>query len=1253
MKNSETSLFKNHGFTFLLAILYMLIPSITWSSAANSPAPNAIVLTDLSGNIWVETDLNSTFNGESGPSGVLISLFNNDVDTLVAQTTSIDGKYQFNNLQAGKYYMRIDQSAFGVGGPLTGLQSCPGLNDADDMVDNDDNGSDNTPNDVRCSPFTLSNIDPMTNVSIEYIDFCFYAGCEQENPLAFPACEDIMVDNILCDMTILDNLCALMPSDSSAGNQPSPLCNDINSPKNISWLAFVAGEGNYVISITPMDCQMGGLGPEGIQVGIYTDCSFTETVFCSQTCTTNPISIDGSVLNAGQVYYLYINGCNGNVCSYEIDVNGNPTIPSLEPNAVCIFSDGNFQCQDIEYCLNDDIIFQAQGAPELGQFTWTISTVSGALYQGDTVVNTTANELVLNIPTEGTYNICITEASNGCIDQDWSGIVCRQVTTSVAVEMPMDEDFGEFFVCEGEFEQFTVNEFAAEDPNGDGDPGWNAPVPEYMLGLNEGTVFIEGCSYEQQFTISELLPTPTEDVTVTICDDELPIQIDAISISQFTFAASLVLTVDNYLLINDTDVNGCDSTINLTVERLLVFEGSIEEPICAPDGFFLRFTYFPDLSTDSEFFTYIWRDPAGNILPNGPDPFLVVAPFESGSGIYSLEIIVEKNGKACSFFYTTEIDIASNIPPTPEVVGPDMVCEGDSSSVYMADMIGDALSVMWSFPNDAASATLSGNFDEVLTIDWTGSNGGNIVAVTQNACGQSNPSTFEVTIIPKPTPNFTLDTSICVNNPTLIEFLGSNFNVATYNWDFDGATINSGIGMGPYEVVWDGPGDKFISLSTIDLNGCISNTTTKSIPVKFPLEPTEVTCVPGVGEVLFTWEIPLNVSGFEVNVISGQTGGVFTANSFSISGLDEEEEVTIELLTMPVDPICGEFVSTFISCTSLNCIPPEIELSADQNACADDNTITIDATITSGETGSGMFSGPGIIDAINGVFDPGTANIGINTILYTFTSDVADCVGSKIISIEVIDVPTSSFIQDKDTMCISDELNLEYNGTTNADFFLWNFDGGIGSGQLTNQDVIFDSPGLKNLSLQVTKDGCDSEVFTSTVLVEPELGDLTIVCDTAGIDFLQFSWNEVEGVSIFRVQIDNNLPFFSTDTSIIIDNLEEDQTVTISVSSLSTSICPEPNASLSCTTLVTVNTEDAGLSKIKVYPNPVMNRLNVKNPEHLNLSYNILSTLGQSIKKGSVVDEFIDMSNLPPGIYMLRVQEFDSKQISDFRIIKG
>lgn len=1247
-------LYKSIPFSKYLAVAICFLASLpSWSTPHDMDHSLPAVLSNVTGNIWVESDANSTYNGETGPSGVVIYLVDNEEDTIVAEAITVEGKYEFNGINAGKYYLRIHSSAFDLGGPLSGQQSCIGVNDANDMVDDDDNGSDTTPNDVLSSSFNLTNMDPMNDISIEYVDFCFNFVCEDQNQITSEVCDEISNLDIICDINAIDNFCSILPIDSSAGIQPMPLCDGFSNSENISWLSFVGAEGSYNLRIDAFDCDEGNLGQQGIQVGIYTDCSFSEPIFCSNLCTTDPIGISSAILTPGQVYYLYINGCSNNVCNYQIDLDGEPSIPSLEPEDVCIFYGGSFLCEDLSYCPNADIIFQGRGLNFTGDYNWSIATISGTVYEGDPNPISNTNELVINFPDEGVYEVCLTKVENGCVDQTWSGTICRTITTTFSIPMPMDEDFGEYFVCEDDVDDFTVAFLASEDPNGDGDLGWNAFPPDYMIGLNQGTAYTDGCSYEQQFTLSAFTPTPIEDVLISVCEEDFPIQIDVLTFSTFSFGGAQTITFDNLLLQNSQDVNGCDSIINLTVERLNILQGFLEEPICTTDGIILNFNYISDLSTDISFIDFVWSDPSGNILPNGADPTTITAPFSSGNGEYTLDVTINKNGVSCNYSYFAFVDITAFLPPIPIISGQNIVCSGDSSAVYSAQGDGEEISFIWSFPNDVASAIISGTMDEILTIDWTGSNGGQITVIGQNICGQSNQASYDVQVIPKPTPNFSIDTSICINNPATIDFIGSNFNVAAYNWDFDGGTILSGTGMGPYQVSWDSSGEKLVSLFTTDVNGCISNQTIKSIPVKTPLAPTEVTCTSSVGEVLFTWEIPLMVSGFEVNVLTGQTGGIFTANSFSISGLGEGELVTIELFTKPEDPICGEFVSTIVSCVASDCMAPEIELAADQILCANDENIMISATVTSGETGVGIFTGPGIVDAMNGIFDPSTANIGANAITYTFTADDTGCEGVSTISIGVFDVPISSFTQDLDTMCVTDEVQLSFDGTLNSDTYDWDFDGGVGSGLLTNQKVVFSTPGLKTISLQVTNDGCVSDIFTSTLFVEAELENVVIQCDTASTDFVIFSWNDIDGAFLYEVTIDDNPPFFSSDTSIVIDELDEEQEVSIIITSLSTTSCPGSTSSSMCTTTKTpVSTDNQELTNVSVFPNPTQDLLFVDGILDKNISYRLYSIIGTVIKKGTISNPVIDLSNIPGGIYMIRFSDEDSGRYKDFKVVK-
>ena len=514
-------------YSFLL-IAGLVASTVSASFASKeSKNPDASV-SSISGNIWVETDGNATFNGEDGPSGVLIILYDIDTDTIVEGTFSSNGKFEFNDINPGKYYISVDQAAFLPGNVLFSHQSCLGVNDADDMVDNDDNGTDTSPNSVNSSSFNLND-----NITIEFIDFCFTYICEDQFGLTAPSCDELSAMDVLCEISGLNGYCNTLPQDSSEGIQPVPLCNGFTLSENISWLSFIASEGVYSMVITPFDCTPGNIGQQGIQVGIYEDCTFEEEAFCSNLCTTDPIVVSSAFLKPGQVYYMYINGCDGDQCSYRIDINGNAFEPSLDPSDVCVFSAGSVQCADIDYCPNSDVTFIGQGLNFTGDFTWSITTISGEVYNGDSIQMTNSSLLTIPFSTEGKYNICLTDVSNGCVDQAWTGEVCREITISSLVDMPMNEDFGEFFVCGEDVSEFSVSALANLDPNGDGDPGWNAPTSEFTLGLNQATVFTAGCSYEQQFTLSAYPPSPIEDVLITVCEDDLPLNYDVLTFFHF------------------------------------------------------------------------------------------------------------------------------------------------------------------------------------------------------------------------------------------------------------------------------------------------------------------------------------------------------------------------------------------------------------------------------------------------------------------------------------------------------------------------------------------------------------------------------------------------------------------------------------------------------------------------------------------------------------------------------------------------
>lgn len=81
--------------------------------------------------------------------------------------------------------------------------------------------------------------------------------------------------------------------------------------------------------------------------------------------------------------------------------------------------------------------------------------------------------------------------------------------------------------------------------------------------------------------------------------------------------------------------------------------------------------------------------------------------------------------------------------------------------------------------------------------------------------------------------------NICADQTITINFTGGAGQAAQYNWDFEGATIVSGTGQGPYTIRWVDAGSKTLRLQ-ISENGVLSNEVTKSVLV-FPNSSSIVT----------------------------------------------------------------------------------------------------------------------------------------------------------------------------------------------------------------------------------------------------------------------------------------------------------------------------------------------------------------------------------------------------------------------------
>ncbi len=102
---------------------------------------------------------------------------------------------------------------------------------------------------------------------------------------------------------------------------------------------------------------------------------------------------------------------------------------------------------------------------------------------------------------------------------------------------------------------------------------------------------------------------------------------------------------------------------------------------------------------------------------------------------------------------------------------------------------------------------------------------------------------------------------VCINRTTTVTYTGTGAPGATYTWGFNGGTVVSGSGQGPYEVMWTTGGTKTVTLDVND-NGCIS---------------------PQISQQVAINDNPIANAGSDVTVCSGGTVQLGTANTAGYS----------------------------------------------------------------------------------------------------------------------------------------------------------------------------------------------------------------------------------------------------------------------------------------------------------------------------------------------------------------------------------
>lgn len=445
-------------------------------------------------------------------------------------------------------------------------------------------------------------------------------------------------------------------------------------------------------------------------------------------------------------------------------------------------------------------------------------------------------------------------------------------------------------------------------------------------------------------------------------------------------------------------------------------------------------------------------------------------------------------------------------------------CSGSSGVIGVASITG--YSYAWSPVLGLSSSIISNP-----TVIIGNSTSINIVTdfiLTVTASGNSCADTVQVTVFPLPTSTFSATGPVCVSEAILITYTGNATPGGTYVWDFNGGTILSGTGQGPYLVSWPVSGTKTITLTVIE-NGCISTTTS----VVTTVNPPEANAGPDVSFC----------SGGTVTLGTAPTTG-FTylwspANDLSSSTVSNP---TLSLTNFTLNPIIIDYIVTasFSTCSVADTVvvtvnpAPLPNAGADAGYCSGDSALigttnnpdyTYSWTPTNG-LNSATVSNPTV------TLTNTTAVPLIVPYIVTTTSTLYTCISKDTVIIAVAQVPTSSFSL-PDSTCMIEITNLSYTGnaTTGANY-VWNFNGGMaspGTGQGPHQ-IIWMNGGLTTVSLSVTENTCSSTLTTDTIIVKPSpvsnagtnsafCSGESVVLGTSSIPGYSYLWSPTAGLT--------------------------------------------------------------------------------------------------------------------------------------------
>ncbi|MBN2681820.1 MAG: choice-of-anchor L domain-containing protein [Bacteroidales bacterium] len=266
--------------------------------------------------------------------------------------------------------------------------------------------------------------------------------------------------------------------------------------------------------------------------------------------------------------------------------------------------------------------------------------------------------------------------------------------------------------------------------------------------------------------------------------------------------------------------NGCPCSVTTTNDTIWVYDNfdlqaEISNDVLSCGSEAINLNSFINPALDPSIVTWIWS--TGATTQN-----ITVNPLSTTTYYVTVS-------DPCN--QTTELSVTVTIVPelSASFTLADSVCAGETTTLTFTGFSGPDATYTWNF--DGATV-ISGSGTGPFELMWTNTGNRNIsLLISDNGCTSTANATIVVSAVP--TTPFIIGEILCAGGSMNVTYTGTASSTATYNWDFDGATIISGSGQGPYQITWNTPGNYTIYLNSVSENGCTSLSTTSS-PVFVP-----------------------------------------------------------------------------------------------------------------------------------------------------------------------------------------------------------------------------------------------------------------------------------------------------------------------------------------------------------------------------------------------------------------------------------